>query len=65
MKFDRKEDAVLRYITFENGQFRVRFTDGAMFAWVVPIERGVRPLELGEMFAELYEGIKQRYTEEA
>lgn len=63
MKFDSKEDAILRYITFEDGQFRVRFTDGVLFAWTLPVERGVRPLELGEMFGELYEVIKQRYTE--
>jgi len=64
MNFDKSEDAVLRYIKCEKGKLRIRFSDGVLFAWSLPIEEGVTPLDMTKVFSVLADDIKQRYQEE-
>ena len=70
MKFDTKEDAVVRAVTFDDivtgdttlaGQFRVRFTDGALFAWRTPAMADLKPLELASVLREVATQIINRY----
>ena len=61
MNFDTNENAVLRYIKCEKGKLRIRFSDGVLFAWNIPIEEGVTPLDMTKLFSFLSEDIKQRY----
>jgi hypothetical protein len=63
-EIENTEDVVLRYIKCEKGKLRIRFSDGVLFAWNLPIEEGVTPLDMTKVFSVLADDIKQRYQEE-
>lgn len=74
MKFDNKKDAILRYIKVDDcvvddgravSRLRIRFTDGSLFAWSIPVEEGVKPFDLANLFMTLAEGITEVYGGDA
>lgn len=74
MKFDSEENAVVRAITVAEGQtsagervtlFRIRFTDGKLFAWYAPIFADIKPLDLAKIFEGIAAEIKTSYKLES
>lgn len=73
MKFDTKENAVVRSLSLQDimsetgdmfGQLRLRFTDGRLFSVSMNIEKGISPLEIANYFISLGEDIKNIYCNE-
>ncbi len=63
MNFDNTENAVLRYIKCDEDFISVRFTDGVLFKWKIPIYEKLKPSDVVSLFSALSEDIKERYKD--
>jgi hypothetical protein len=68
MKFDTREDAVLRYMTVKDRPdqgdtlLRIRFTDGMLYVVGMRLEDGITPLQLADGLLNLQNDIRNYYN---